>query len=73
MGVPRPLWRAIWQVLVKLKTHIPFDSALLLLVQRKSACPPGSGYWGFTEVLFVMGRIRHNLHVHQQENEMDEK
>lgn len=28
-GVRQTLWRVIWKVLVKLKTHFPFDSAVL--------------------------------------------
>lgn len=54
----QPLWRGICQDLVKLKMHVPFNSAILLLdvfpekslaQVRKETCTRG-----LTEALFVI-------------------
>lgn len=56
VGVPQPLWKVIWQVLVKLKTHIPFDSAVprldIILEQVHQEVGMGGGV---TEASFVTG------------------
>lgn len=57
----QPLWRPIWQFLIKLDKQLPGRSALVLLGtyprERKTHVPTKTNAWMFTAALFMIFKI----------------
>ena len=65
----KPLWKAVWRYLKKLKMDLPFDSAIPLLgiylKEPKTLIPKNISTPVFIAVLFTIAKYRSSPSAHQ--------